>query len=253
MRRPVGIGTMTTRLREEAQMTETKSLMDHLSLDELMELDAVAEGEKLAKILRTGPEDITLGLAFAQSAALRKKLQDFDDTYYGCELEEFLGVAKRLGFVLKHTFEFEGDDAFEPGKTHQEKIFILMSPDHFLLHIETYRGTGVNRAEIGFAVRVAQEKLDDFYRVQCSRGPLYEGTNWMTSCHMDVREGLRLAIERIRGCCELLSKWEKYAFFGLGDYASWKWKDEAAREALWAKRYAELPEDVRALMNGHYR
>jgi len=181
---------------------EKKALLNRvISFDPIDEAEKLAEAGEIPKKAVTG-----LGFLFLQknSEIKRNLFESEGDIHFSIEAIKAMGIIKSLGFIPVLTDPFYSDSSEK-----NETFIIYWNPEGFLLTFESYNGH-VNSAKLHF--EVLERKKGDYkkiWQLHSSGGFTKTKThNKMRFCgDMDVREGLKLAIENLRDVGKVQNKW----------------------------------------------
>lgn len=180
-------------------MTENKK-----NLEALLNLDPMGEAEKVTHLSYKGDE-ATAGLgmliAFNKASAVKKAMNETNDTYYSSDFNEALAIIADLGFeeILSRGFQAHG-------REETQKFF--WRKDGVLLAIDSYNGETVNDLSLHYNIEFP--KVEGSFSVTSS-GHFHtesydEGKYVWAGTHV-VREALRFKLERLEKAGKFLPVW----------------------------------------------
>lgn len=266
---------MAFKTKEERNVSVLNAVHKFRNLDKLTdeELSAV-DPVQLAEDMEVKNEDLLcLSVVMEVNRAKKERLRSKGDSCYGTTVTEYEAILTDLGFEKKGEFFFDGAESDgstgkEKGYIYQDKRAVWQHPDGIIVSFETYCERSINRADLAFHAIAATDKL--FRGLNLSGGPVQmkDGTSAWDKNHellpfapdsfvihgsIHVLEGLRSSYNKLRAASSGFLPWEdKPGMFCLRDWQLWKEKEKARIEAVEDERYAALPEETRALINGHY-
>lgn len=223
-------------------------------LKKLLSYDALNEAEKMTGGSVNDEASLAHGIGmanfFENNAKRQKTLSALDDTTFHCSMENYLRIAKEIGF--EHVLEIPFvSKAYGDEKLVNER-FIVLWRNGLLLTCDTYDGQSRNTSELHFNVK--PRKDEDYSTIPGGGTGFEHDGDWVRIGTMDVREGLRFHIEEIEELGIILEKWVQRPYLHLLHHKDWDKHDwrtakdvvahHAAIDALVEERIGMLPKHV---------
>ena len=233
-------------------------------LDNALKFDSLSEAEKITgKSYKTDKATESLGMAmfFEHNKHKARLLDESDDTGFSNTVEDYLRIAKDIGFELLLT---EPLPAYED---RQDYIYILWHEGYsILLHFDSYFGNeSVNSGKFHYNIEFKDREIMDwsvkssgsYYAPDGSQNFEEDGRLIWCGDH-DCREALRHNINKLTAHGKFLMTWAHNPIFALTGYSDLSKDADRSHEesmelydSITQKRIEMLPKDVQEKIKGN--
>lgn len=222
-------------------------------LEKLLRQDSIDDAERMTGGSVSDRNSFAHHLALENHLERARKLDAAldaaDDTKYCGLAVDFLRIAGEIGFQVVHEEVFKGRAGYK------ERFFFLQKGGA-LIFMETYRGDGVNKADVYYNLKTelaairsvrasgcwARETLDRWVKDEPPAGIIWVG-------HTDVRVALRHEVAKLERAGTFVDPWVERGFLLFRTYAdldNGNFQPDKITEA----RIRALPAGVRKTIGG---
>ena len=182
-----------------------------------------------------------LQFAMATNDRKRKHLEELGDTHFGITWEDFIQIAKGLGFENALTLPFIGTSSYEDAKRDEEEIIFFHKEKGLILHAVSFtlcEERSVNSAKVYGEIKIGEKLSDAQWNALhgCSHGGTGHGT---MTFDVDVREGFCHHINAISEVFEFLPNWTEVPFLWFLNYT----EEHNLPECFGDKTYEKITHD----------